>query len=133
MYTTDIAKLIITGDWNVTLYPLDKCGGQPWKETSYRNSIINLMEELGINLIDAYRLKHSKTKAFTYESKPLKLKSRIDFFLVAQSFQNNIHKVEIRISNAPDHKAIFLSISIKGEFMVRYTGAQNVTPTGIFV
>ena len=72
------------------------------------------MEELG--LIDAYRLKHPKTKAFTYESKPLKLKSRIDFFLVAQSFQNNINKVEIRISNAPDHKAIFLSISIKDEF-----------------
>jgi len=37
------------------------------------------MEELG--LIDAYRLKHPKTKAFTYESKPLKLKSTIDFFL----------------------------------------------------
>ena len=56
MSTTDIAKLIITGDWNVTLYPLDKCGGQPWKEASYRNSIINLMEELGLIEWDAYRL-----------------------------------------------------------------------------
>jgi len=36
------------------------------------------MDELG--LVDAYRVVHPKKKAFTYESKSLKLKSRIDFF-----------------------------------------------------
>ena len=110
----DIDKLIITGDWNTTLNSIDKCGGLPWKETSYRNSVINLMEELG--LIDVYRLKHPKTKAFTHESKPLKLKSRIDFFLISRVLQNAVNKVEIRISNAPDHKAIFLSITVQDVF-----------------
>ena len=97
-----------------TLNPIDKWGGQPWKETSYRNSVINLMKELG--LIDVYRLKHRKIKAFTYESKPLKLKSRIDFFLTTQALQNVVDKAEIRISNAPDHKAIFLSITVQDAF-----------------
>ena len=110
----DIDKLIITGDWNTTLNSIDKCGGLPWKETSCRNSVINLMEELG--LIDVYRLKHPKTKAFTYESKPLKLKSRIDFFFITRVLQNAVNKAEIRISNDPDHKAIFLSITVQDVF-----------------
>ena len=50
---TDTSKVVISGDWNTTLNPIDKRGGQPWKATSYRNSLINLMEEL--NLIDIYR------------------------------------------------------------------------------
>ena len=76
---TDTSKVVISGDWNTTLNPIDKRGGQPWKATSYRNSLINLMEEL--NLIDIYRQINPTKKYFTYESKPLNLKSRIDFFL----------------------------------------------------
>ena len=83
-------------------------------ETSYRNSLLNFMDELG--LVDAYRVQHSKKKKCTYESKSLKLKSRIDFFLIAQSLKLNIRKAEIRASIAPDHKAIFLSIAINNAF-----------------
>ena len=78
---TDITKTIIAGDWNGPLFPKDKCGGLPWKGTTYRNSIVDLMEEL--NLVDIYRKLHPNTKAFMYESKSLKLKSRIDYFLVS--------------------------------------------------
>ena len=46
---TDTSK-VISGDWNTTLNPIDRGSGQPWKATSYRNSLKNLMEEL--NLID---------------------------------------------------------------------------------
>ena len=49
---TDTSKVVISGDWNTTLNPIDKRGGQPWKATNYRNSLISLMEEL--NLIDIY-------------------------------------------------------------------------------
>ena len=69
---TDITKLIITGDWNYILTSKDKAGGLPWRETEYRNSIISLMKEFGLN--DIYRKLHPSTKAFTYESKSLKLK-----------------------------------------------------------
>ena len=47
---TDTSKVIIPGDWNTTLNPIDKSGGQPWKATNYRNALVSLMEE--INLID---------------------------------------------------------------------------------
>ena len=76
---TDITKIIVAGDWNGSLFPKDKFGGLRWRETNYRNSIIDIMEEL--DLVDIYRKLHPNTRAFTYESKSLKLKSRIDYFL----------------------------------------------------
>jgi len=72
------------------------------------------MDELG--LVDAYRVVHPKKKAFTYESKSLMLKSRIDFFLIAQSLKSNIRTAEIRSSIAPDHKAIYSSVEINDAF-----------------
>ena len=107
---TDITKIIIAGDWNCSLFPKDKSGGLPWKETNYRNSIVDLMDEL--DLVDIYRKLHPNTKAFTYESKSLKLRSRIDYFLVSNTIAVNARKAEIRPSIAPDHKAVFLSFEI---------------------
>ena len=60
-------------------------------------------------------LKHPKTKQFTYESKPLRLKSRIDFFLISNSLISATKRCEIRPAIAPDHKAIFLGIKLKSE------------------
>ena len=110
----DITKIIIAGDWNGALFPKDKFGGLLWKETNFRNSIIALMGDL--DLVDIYRKLHPNTKAFTYESKSLKLKSRIDYFLVSNTIAANAKRAEFRPSIAPDHKAIFLSFEIRGEF-----------------
>ena len=110
---TDTSKIIITGDWNTTLNKIDKHGGLPWKETTYRNSIIDLMEEL--DLLDIYRELHVNTKTFTYETKNLKIKSRIDFFLVSRAVSVNVKRAEIRCSVAPDHKSIFLGIELKSD------------------
>ena len=108
---TDVLKVIIAGDWNTTLKQTDKYGGIPWKETAYRNSIIDLMEELGLQ--DIYRKLHPNAKSFTYETKKLKSKSRIDFFLVSNSIVSEVKRAEIRSSVAPDHKAIFLGIEVR--------------------
>ena len=51
-----------------------------------------------------------------YESKSLKLKSRIDYFLVSNTIAVNAKRAEIQPSIAPDHKAIFFSFEIQGEF-----------------
>ena len=88
---TDTTKLIISGDWNATLNKIDKWGGLPWKETTYRNSIIDLMEEL--DLLDIYTQFHADTKSFTYETKNSKLKSRIDFFLVSRPISYNVKEL----------------------------------------
>ena len=111
---TDTSNLVMAGDWNTTLCPLDKQGGLTWKETKYRNSLIHFIRE--INLVDIYREMHPKNKSYTYESKPLKLKSRIDFFLISSKYKPDITKVETRISIAPDHKAVFLSMNVNEEF-----------------
>ena len=110
---TDTTKLIISGDWNATLNKIDKWGGLPWKETTYRNSIIDLMEEL--DLLDIYRQFHADTKSFTYETKSSKLKSRIDFFLVSRPISYNVKRTEVRSSIAPDHKAIFFGMELQSE------------------
>ena len=101
MSKTNLSKVIIAGDWNTGLSKLDKSRGLPWKETSYRNALVNVMKKL--NLTDVYRAIHPSTKTSTYESKSLKLKSRIDFFLVSQQFINDVIKAETRTSIAPDH------------------------------
>jgi len=72
------------------------------------------MDEL--NLTDIYRQLHPRTKLFTYESKTLKLKSRIDFFLVSTPISFDVLKAEIRTSIAPDHKSVFRGVEIKSEF-----------------
>ena len=72
------------------------------------------MEEL--NLTDVYGELHPKSESFTYISKSLNLKSRIDYFLIPRSLFCNVRQAEIRILTAPDHNAIFLSIRFKSEF-----------------
>ena len=52
MSKTDTSKVIISGDQNITLNCIDKLGGLPWKATSGRNILVDLMEEL--NLTDVY-------------------------------------------------------------------------------
>ena len=85
----------------------------PWKETTYRNSIIDLMEEL--DLLDIYRQFHADTKLFTYETENSKLKSRIEFFLVSRPISYNVKRTEVRSFIAPDHKAIFLGMELQSE------------------
>ena len=60
------------------------------------------MEEF--SLIDVYRNLNPNKLCFTYESKALKLSSRIDFFLVPQPLANRVSHLETLVSIAPDRK-----------------------------
>jgi len=79
----DISSLIIGDDWNVTLEAIDKKGGIQWKPTIYQGLVVKFMKKL--NLVDILRIKNPAC-GFTYESSTLKMKSRIDFFLIAKLF-----------------------------------------------
>ena len=114
MSKTDTSKVIISGDWNIMLNQIDKLGGLPWKATSGRNTLIDLMEELDPTNI--YRELHPKSKFFTHISKSSNLKSRIDYFLISCSLSCDVRQAEICISTVPDHNAIFLSIDVKSKF-----------------
>ena len=105
-----IDNVIICGDWNVTLERIDKKGGAQWKPTTYRDKLLLMMEEL--NLSDVFRKKNPSKKSLTYESKYLKVKSRIDFFLVSTSIMKFVLATDSRTSTAPDHKAVRLKLKI---------------------
>ena len=113
---SELTSLIVGGDWNCTLSKKDKIGGAPWKPSNFRNLILTTMEMF--DLVDVQRMRHPKLCKFTYESKSLKLKSRIDFFLIANNLSGDVknsydQKQELILFNNKDilvdGKPIFLS------------------------
>ena len=76
--------------------------------STYRNKLISMMEEL--ELIDIFRKQYPQKLTFSYESKALKVCSRIDFFLVAHCLSKCLVNIQTKVSNAPDHNAIKLSL-----------------------
>ena len=52
---------------------------------------------------------------FSYRSKTLSVKSRIDFFLISKHLTKFVKKVDIQTSIAPDHNIILLSLSWPNE------------------
>ena len=83
---SELTTLIVGSDWNCTLSKSDKIGGKPWKATNYRNIVLTTMDIF--NLIDIQRVQHPKLRKYSYESKTLKIKSRIHFFWLLK-IQNN--------------------------------------------
>jgi len=75
---SELTTLIVGGDWNFTLSKNDKVGGKPWKATNYRNLGLTTVDIL--DLVDIQRGRHPKLRKYSYESKVLKVESRIDFF-----------------------------------------------------
>ena len=110
---TDIGTLVIGGDWNVALYAIDKKGGAAWTPHTYRDNLISMMREL--ELVDIFRKQYPSKLSYTYESKALNLRSRIDFFLVAQSLINCVSHIGTKVSTAPDHKAVKLILALVKE------------------
>ena len=67
---TELATLIVGGDWNCTLSRKDKIGGTPWKPTNHSNLVLTTMDMF--DQVDIQRVRHPKLCKFTYESKSLR-------------------------------------------------------------
>ena len=113
MDKSELSTLIVGGDWNCTLAKKDKVGGSDWKPSNYRNLLLTTME--AFDLVDIQRVRHPQLRKYSYVSKALKLKSRIDFFLVAQNLTRFVKKSDIYPSVAPDHQAIYMSLLWRNE------------------
>ena len=61
------------------------------------------------DLVDIQRVKHPNVNKYFYESKALKMRSRIDFCLIAKNLTKCVQKVDIHPSIAPDYWTISLS------------------------
>ena len=71
MSNTDIEKLIVGGDWNITLQSVDKKGSISWKCTSTREKLLTMMNEFA--LVNIFRERNQHKMSCTYESKALKM------------------------------------------------------------
>ena len=105
---TELPALIVGGDWNCTLSKKDKIGGRVWAPTKYRNLLMTTMDMF--DLIDIQRVRHPKLRKFTYESKAVGVKSRIDYFLLSNNLTKSVKKTEIYSSIAPHHNVIHISL-----------------------
>ena len=65
-----------------------------------------------LELVDIFRKQNPSKLSFTYESKALNLRSRIDFFLIAQSLINCVSHIGTKVSTAPDHKAVEFILTV---------------------
>ena len=112
LQNANMDKLIIGGDWNVTLECIDKKGGARWEPTAYRNKLVSMMKDL--DLTDIFWGKKPKKLSFTYQSKFLQVKSRIDF-LVGNALSNSVIEIDTTPSIAPDHKAVKLCLQFTNQ------------------
>jgi len=69
MSNTDTERLIVRGDWNITLQSIDKKVDTSWKYTSAREKLLTLMNEFA--LVDIFRERNQHKMSYTYESKAL--------------------------------------------------------------
>ena len=98
MSNTDTDRLMVGGDWNITLQSIDKRGGTSRKFTTARDKLLTMMNEFA--LVDIGRKRNQHKIRFTYESKAIKLSSRIDLFLIARHLAKWVEGVETKASNA---------------------------------
>lgn len=59
-----------------------------------------------------FRERNQHKISFTYKSKALKLSSRIELFLIARHLTKWVERVEAKVSNGPDNRAVRLTLSI---------------------
>ena len=109
----ELTALIVGGDWNCTLSRKDKLGETAWAPTNYRNLVLTTMDMF--DLIDIQRVRHPRLQKFTYETKAFKMKSRIDFFLIAKNLTNSVKTTDVFPSITPDHNAIYVSLFWENE------------------
>jgi len=93
MDKSELTTLILGGDWNCTLSKIDKSGGAKWKPTNSRKMLLIMMEMF--DLINIQRKRHPNLKKFSYYSKSLGVKSRIDYFLIASGLNAHVKKSDI--------------------------------------
>ena len=102
-------SIILGGDFNVVLDPLlDKQGG-----TSASNQSKKIRAELkafleAFALSDCLRIKICKNKLFTWSSKHLKVKSRLDYLFTSENILNRLIKCEKKTSILTDHNMVQL-------------------------
>ena len=102
-------KIVIGGDYNVSLNPdLDCSGGNPTKKDS-----VNCIQDMCLNfdLVDIWRVRNPQCKCFTWRQKSPVIQRRLDYWLLSDSYQEEVNNVDTIPSINSDHSAIVLYLN----------------------
>ena len=105
-YTRGEQKIVIGGDYNVTMdVDLDCLGGNPTQKES-----LKYIQDMCLNfdLVDIWRLRNPNSKRFTWRQKSPFIQRRLDYWLLSDSYQEEVESVGIVPSINSDHSAIVL-------------------------
>ena len=101
-------RIILGGDLNLTIDPdLDCSGRNPVLKDS-----VKCVEDILMNydLVDIWRIRNPDIKKFTWRQKSPIIQRRLDYWLISDSLQDGVAKVDIVTAIRTDHSAVTLEI-----------------------
>ena len=105
----DYASLVVGGDFNTVLGPLD------YKGTKTKHSNVKACEMISVlmdefNLCDIWRHFHPNLRQYTRHQRNPMVLSRLDFFLVSEDLINNCFDSKIIPGVQSDHSVVYLNL-----------------------
>ena len=102
-------KYIWEGNFNMIFDTyLDADGGSPAIKFKSAAKLLSMMSDN--DLCDIFRIRNPETRRYTWRWKTPFEQRRVDFFLVSDSIQENVHFVNIIPSVGSDHSAIKIKL-----------------------
>ena len=110
-------NIIVGGDFNCPLSKTDKEGG---RDVSSRRNVAREIEQLMFNfdLDDVWRTLHPEEKQYTWRTSDLKIKCRLDYWLIARQLspKSPVRKCEIKHAAHCDHSLVMLEMQINVKY-----------------
>ena len=104
------SHLLVAGDMNVALGPLDYKGSRPTHSNiNSRNALHSLIDEF--NLMDVWRNEHPNLKVYTRHQKNPLVFSRLDYILASSELADNITNTNIICGVKSDHSIVKCKLS----------------------
>ena len=106
----DLSRLIVAGDCNFALGPLDYSGSLPHhSNVNSRNIFEAIMDEF--NLVDIWRSEHPNIRKYTRHQKHPVVLSRLDYIFASNNLINNVNSSNIISGISSDHSIVTAKIS----------------------
>ena len=102
-------RIIMGGDFNITLEKEDKFGGLDSKSKS-RNVLKEMIKTF--DLVDIWRERNKGIKRFTWEQPSPLVRCRLDYFLIQNKYQKIATSVKIIPGIKSDHKIIEFTLKL---------------------
>ena len=106
----DNSSLIIGGDFNAVIGPLDYQGTRQQHSNSKVSDMLSVIID-EYNLVDVWRHYHPTLRQYTRHQKTPRVLSRLDYILVSSNFLNNCVKSKILPGIQSDHSVVFIQFN----------------------